>query len=180
MSEAATFSTSIEHLKSELQKSQELVVVDIGSGNYVSTEEGLVVMVDPEINESKLDYGDNNLSEGQVIAVRAEAGDLIEVLRDKADRVQIIAPRPKDASKMVRDSAEMVKGDGEMVIAFEKLSEQKDEVKNAVSEIKREVAGQFYFKIEEMDEDELGEVVEGELNTNYPGNYIVITLTRER
>lgn len=179
MSEAVAISNSIEHLKSELQKQHELIVVDIGSGNYISTEEGLVVMVDPEIDESKLDYGDNNPTEGQIIAIRAEAGDLIEVLRGKADRVQIIAPRPKDASKMVRDSTEMVKDDGEMIIAFERLSEQKDEVKNAVSEIKREVAGQFYFRIEEMDEEELGEVVEGELNTNYPGNYTVITLTRE-
>ncbi len=159
---------TISRLPELLKKPHDLVVVDVGSGNYISTlvEKGtLLILIGPNLDPANLDWGDNYQDEGgEVLALPMRVEDVGDFLSNKADRIQMIAPDPDEALTMLDSSLPMLKKGGEAVLIFDIVSNKKEKVDGAIAAIKEEYSRlrSRTFEPNELDPDE---AVEGTINS---------------
>ena len=175
--------TQNENIVEALKKPWDQVVVDIGSNGYISTspENTLLILADPRQNPNDLDWGENEPdSLSEVIAVRAEVEKIAGLLSQKVDRVQMIAPDPDLALGHVKVATELVKEGGQIVLAFDRNSNKKDNVRKAVREIIDSLDSSFEVEIGDIDKIDLEDLVEGSISSDYNLRRILILTKKQQ
>lgn len=155
-------------LEDALDQNWKEIIVDVGSGNKVSTSPGegtLLILVDPRLNPKDLDWGENEDLGGKIIALPSNINEASDPLEGKVNRVQMIAPDPEYVQSMVEKSMPLVKRGGEIVLAFDRTSNKFQFVNEKIRSISDE-AKRFGFMARRSNDD-IDELVDGEVNSEF-------------
>lgn len=176
--------TEVALLNVLTEKVWELIVVDVGSKGFVSTnveDDELLIMIDPDMDVHKIEWGDNEADGGRVISIKAKAKVLEKYLPGFVDRIQFIAPDPKEAHEMLDEAFPLLKVGGKAVLIFDINSNKADKVKLARRGI---ISSYSDHEIEIIDPDDidLSELIGGELNSDIivsPENTRVLVIQKK-
>lgn len=174
---------STENLVQAIKEAGDSIIVDVGCGGHVSTtlEQGLLVLIDPNLDPNKLDWGDNyaNFDNGaKVVAVKGTAWTVRDLMNNLAERVQMVAPDPDRVEDMLEESFDMVKAGGKAVLIFDINSNKEEKVAGVIDDISRKY---HFHKVREFDPDEYdpSDFVEGEINSSIiPGSCRILVITK--
>jgi len=142
------------------------LIVDVGGGGRLSSrvrKGDIHVLVDPAA------YGVNNNgnhvdAKGRVIVIQTPIEDVSYMFHKAANRVQMVAPDPRQSGNMIRASIDMVAAGGIIAVTFDRNSNLRELVRDAAKEALR-LMDEAGFEVRTV--GNVGRVLDGRPGTQF-------------